>query len=92
MKDLSRRHKIAIITSLHQPNNNLLNMFDKLYVLAKGGTNIYFGSPNHLSSTLSQCRITLNEKERPIEKLINISAKGINDRNFKILNEKTKVF
>ncbi|CAG2109986.1 unnamed protein product [Medioppia subpectinata] len=37
LKALSRRHEMTIIASIHQPNNDLFNMFDNIYVLAKGG-------------------------------------------------------
>ncbi|CAG2105620.1 unnamed protein product [Medioppia subpectinata] len=37
LKLLSRTHEMTIIASIHQPNNDLLHMFDNIYVLAKGG-------------------------------------------------------
>ena len=40
-KCLSKEHNISIITSIHQPNLELLMYFDMLYVLAKGGLTVY---------------------------------------------------
>ncbi|CAG2112213.1 unnamed protein product [Medioppia subpectinata] len=39
-KKLSQRHSLTIITSIHQPNLEILMLFDSLYVLAKGGLTV----------------------------------------------------
>ncbi|CAG2119793.1 unnamed protein product, partial [Medioppia subpectinata] len=45
LRELSERHRMAIVTSIHQPNSLLLSMFDQLYVLSKGGHCVFAGRP-----------------------------------------------
>jgi len=56
-------------------------LFDMLYVLAKGGLNVYSGRPQHLRSHLNECNIYCNENQIPIEILMKLSANGANDEN-----------
>ncbi|XP_054152528.1 ATP-binding cassette sub-family G member 1-like [Oppia nitens] len=87
---LSKTHNIAIIVSIHQPNNDLFKMFDNIYVLAKGGHTIYDGSPQQMKHYLTDCGIDLNENEVPIEVMLKISSEGINSSNAIKLLEKVK--
>jgi hypothetical protein len=66
-------------------------MFDKLYVLAKGGICVYSGLPQDLSSHLRECDIVCNEFEIPVEILLKLSSKGLIDPNIVKLAEKTSV-
>jgi hypothetical protein len=72
---VSALHNIAIVTSIHQPNNDLIMTFDKLYVLAKGGFCVYEGSPKYLEFHLSKAEITCSQYQIPIEVLIRICSK-----------------
>ena len=45
---LTATHDIAIVASIHQPNTEILMLFDQLYVLARGGVCIYSGAPDKL--------------------------------------------
>ena len=67
-------HRIAVVTSIHQPNNEIIMKFDKLYVLAKGGICIYEGPPRSLPAHLASANIVLNDDQVPIEVLIKISS------------------
>src|ERR1700712_2039361 len=64
-------------------------MFDKLYVLAKGGVCVYSGTPQQLPNHLRECNIICNENQVPIETLITIGAKGIEDNKVIELRDKT---
>ncbi|CAG2112212.1 unnamed protein product [Medioppia subpectinata] len=88
-KKLSQRHSLTIITSIHQPNLEILMLFDSLYVLAKGGLTVYSGPPKHLSLHLQQCNITYNREQIPIEVLMKIAAKGFTDQKVIELSDKT---
>ena len=66
---LKIEHRMTIIVSIHQPNQRLLDMFDNIYVLAKGGVNVYSGHPNDLKTYLLNCGINC-QNELPIEALI----------------------
>ncbi|CAG2178136.1 unnamed protein product, partial [Oppiella nova] len=57
LKQLSRKHNISVIVSIHQPNNDLFHMFDNIYVLAKGGHCLYDGVPKQLRQHLMDCYI-----------------------------------
>ena len=78
LKFVTQRHRISVVTSIHQPNNEIIMKFDKLYVLAKGGVCIYDGPPRGLALHLSQVGITLNTDQVPIEVLIKVSSKSDN--------------
>ena len=63
-------------------------MFDKLYVLAKGGICVYSGPPQQLNTHLSECGIICNEFQTPIEVLLKYSCIGIEDKNvFNLVNK-----
>jgi len=59
LKGLVVKNRISIVTTIHQPNSDILQMFDKLYVLAKGGVCVYSGTPQHLDRYLMDCNILL---------------------------------
>ncbi|XP_054152568.1 uncharacterized protein LOC128951345 [Oppia nitens] len=88
LQSLSKTHNIAIIVSIHQPNNDLLKMFDNIYVLAKGGHTIYDGSPQQMKHYLTDCGINFNKNEVPIEVMLKISSQGIQSLNVMKLTEK----
>lgn len=76
LKFLAEKHKISIVLTIHQPNSDILMMFEKLYVIAKGGKCIYFGPPNQLDKHLINSNINRKDIEIPIEVLIKMGAKG----------------
>ncbi|CAG2101076.1 unnamed protein product, partial [Medioppia subpectinata] len=80
-KRLSRKHNVSIIASIHQPNLEILMLFDMLYILAKEGVAVYSGPPRGLRSHLSQCNIQCDENQIPIEVIIKLSANGSSDEN-----------
>jgi len=53
-------------------------MFDKLYVLAKGGVCVYSGPPKELSSHLSECGVFCTEFA--VEVLLKVASKDIDDQ------------
>jgi ABC-type multidrug transport system ATPase subunit len=96
LKVLSRKHKILIITSIHQPNNDILMLFDKIYVLSKGGICVYFGSPQNINSYLKECDIKCQEFQKPIEVLLRHVCNGVkNEQVIKLsrnaLKQKEKI-
>ncbi|CAG2114195.1 unnamed protein product, partial [Medioppia subpectinata] len=90
LRQLSRKNNMSIITSIHQPNNDLFNMFDNIYVLANGGVCLYSGVPHGLRQRLSDCQIECNENQVPIEVLITLSFNGLMDTNVITLCDKTR--
>ena len=60
--------------SIHQPNVEVLDMFDNLYVLSKGGVNVYSGPPRNLRQHLIECHIDCNVNEIAIEKILKVCA------------------
>lgn len=77
------------MTSIHQPNSDVLMMFDQLYVLAKGGFCVFEGSPKELSLHLSECGIECNEYQIPIEVLFKI-ASARDERVLKLVNKESQ--
>ena len=86
---VSQTHNLSIITSIHQPNLEILMKFDRLYVLAKGGVSIFSGRPQQLRNHLSECQITCSEHQIPIEILMKIGANGYTDQTVIRLSDKT---
>ena len=66
---------MTTIVSIHQPNNDLFQMFDNIYVLAKGGVCVYSGPPSSLRQHLIDCEIECNKNQIPIEVMLEISTK-----------------
>ena len=49
-------------------------MFDNLYVLSKGGVNVFSSAPQSLRQYMNNCHIDLNDNEIAIEKLLKVCA------------------
>ena len=84
LKNLARHHSIAIVTSIHQPNIDVLILFDQLYVLATGGQCVYNGHPSVLKQHLVECQIPLMDYQVPIEELIKVAS---NNSNHDLVNK-----
>src|SRR5699024_1643313 len=54
LANLASSHQMAIIVSIHVPNDAILKLFDKLYILAKGGVCVYSGAPALIRSHLEE--------------------------------------
>ena len=89
IRDLALKHKICIICSIHQPNSDIMEALDKLYVLAKGGVCVYEGIPQSLPQHMRECDIVCNAYQVPIEHLVTIGAKGIEDNQVLSLVNRT---
>ena len=87
---MSRKHNISFIISIHQPNVEVLDMFDNLYVLSKGGVNVYSGPPLLLRHHMNYCHIDCTDNEIPIEKLLKICANDSNHTSIVDMREKTQ--
>ena len=74
LKNLAKKYQLAIVTSIHQPNSDVLMMFDKLYVLARGGRCVFDGETNQLKSHLEQCQVECLEWQVTIEELIKVAS------------------
>lgn len=92
LRKLARLHNLCIITSIHQPNTDVLMMFDDVYVLAKGGVCVYAGHPNEIRQHLSQCSTSndIHKNSFPIEELIKYSCLDHTDYQVKNLVKATK--
>ena len=75
LKNLTENYQLAIVTSIHQPNSDVLMMFDKLYVLAKGGCCVFDGETTQLKDHLEQCKVECLDWQVPIEELIKLASK-----------------
>ena len=81
LKRLSRSHHMTVISSIHQPNQQLFYKFDSVYVLAKGGVCVYSGFPKNLRQHLNECRIDCNENLIPIEVLLKVCSEEKTSEN-----------
>lgn len=88
LKGLTVRHpQMTIVTSIHAPNDETLSLFDKLYVLAKGGVPVYEGPPGGIRMTFETvtCAKILSD-EPPIEALLKVACSGKFINKFFIYN------
>lgn len=46
---------MSVIVTIHQPQREVLDLFHRVYVMARGGRAIYEGSPSQLMPTLLEC-------------------------------------
>ena len=74
LKNLARNHSIAIVTSIHQPNTDVLMLFDQLYVLSNVGQCVYNGHSSYLKQHLIECQVSLLNYQVPIEQLIKVAS------------------
>ena len=91
MRGISLKYEMTTIVSIHQPNNDLFNMFDNIYVLAKGGVGVYLGPPSDLRQHLIDCQIECNRDQVPIEVMLKISTKEKENHMIENLVQKTKI-
>ena len=82
---------MTTIVSIHQPNNDLFQMFDNIYVLAKGGVCVYSGPPSSLRQHLIDCEIECNETQIPIEVMLDMSAKEKTNPKLQNLVQKSRI-
>ena len=64
--------------SIHQPNIEVLDLFDDLYVLSIAGVNVYSGPPQSLLQYMTDCHIDCSEDMIPIETLLKVCANDCN--------------
>ena len=78
---VDRHPDICIVASIHQPNTELLMMFNHCYVLARDGICIYSGKPAGIKEYLDQISVLESDRDRfPIEQLIKYSCSGGDNR------------
>ena len=79
LKKLATIHQMTVIVSIHVPSSDILQLFDKLYVLAKGGLCIYSNKPELIEKTLeNKLSLKIPETRPPVECLIKIACNGKN--------------
>lgn len=54
LKSIATKHPISIILTIHQPDIDVFNLFDHIYVIAQGGRAIYEGPPGGVVETLAR--------------------------------------
>ena len=89
LKDLTQRHEICVITSIHQPNNDILMMFDKVMVMSVGGHCIYGDRPKHIRQYLEECNAEISRHQLPIEAILKISSNDSKNPIIQKMIEKT---
>ncbi|XP_017478051.1 PREDICTED: ABC transporter G family member 3-like [Rhagoletis zephyria] len=77
LKTLCRVYSIAVIFSVGQVlDSDILAVFDKLYVLSRGGLCVYEGSVDHMSLYLREAEVAISSKiQTPMERLMKVASK-----------------
>lgn len=69
------QNQIAIILTIHQPNSDVFQQFNHVYVVAQGGKCIYEGSPGSIESVINRVGIRLpNSYYNPATMIVEIAA------------------
>ncbi|KAH9506037.1 ABC protein, sub ABCG [Dermatophagoides farinae] len=90
LQRLSTQNGITVLVSIHAPSSDILDMFDQLYIIAKGGVCIYSDQPGGLRSHLNQITgIALNGDDSPIQEYLRIASNGINDEQVRKLTQES---
>ncbi|XP_054164304.1 uncharacterized protein LOC128961998 [Oppia nitens] len=77
---LAKRHRLSIITSIHQPNMDIIELYDQLYILAKGGITVYSGRASGIGEHLHRCMIDYcPHSQIALEVIVRQAANGPND-------------
>ncbi|XP_075585835.1 uncharacterized protein LOC124495078 isoform X2 [Dermatophagoides farinae] len=72
-------NRLTILVSIHTPNSDIMSLFDKVFILAKGGVCIYSGPPNDLRNYLKQkIDDEFDTEKPPIEEYLDIACEGFN--------------
>lgn len=77
LKRVASAHSLTILVSIHQPTQAILDKFNQIFILARGGVSIYNGSPNDLGQFIHHQipeLLTANTDNTPIELLIRASC------------------
>ncbi|OTF80231.1 hypothetical protein BLA29_005382, partial [Euroglyphus maynei] len=103
LRKLANRYRMTVAVSIHTPNAEIVEMFDKLYILARGGVCIYSGTPSMLQENLRQQLNPSsdinpsvieekddNQHERPpIEQYLKIACNGLESDSVRLLADRT---
>jgi len=80
LQNLARTFNTTVVASIHTPNHEIVSLFHKLYVLAKGGLCIYSGPPGSIQQFLeSEIQLHIREQQPPVEALLRVACNGIRD-------------
>ena len=91
LKNYCKTQNICLICTLHQTSSEVLSMIDYLYVLAKGGHNVFWGPTHQLRQYLKDYGIMCSDVNRvPIETLVRLSAEGLPDIRIVKMKYKTE--
>ena len=89
LKELSVNNGISVVTSIHQPNHEIISQFDKLYVMCVGGQCVYDGTPNNLSAQMQRFGSFLewvsNDNNESIELLIKMCSRNDSQENQRMI-------
>ena len=89
LKQLVVQQNICLVITIHQPNSDIMDMFDNMYVLSKGGHCVYSGLPKDLFDSMADSGILCDENQVPIETLITIGSKSGEDHRIVEMRMKT---
>lgn len=83
---------LTIVTSIHSPNDEILNLFHRLYILAKGGVAIYADRPENLRRTLTkQLQVEVPAQHPPIEVILGLACNGTDDNTVSKMSNTTRI-
>lgn len=74
LQKLCRTHHIAIVATIHQPSFKLVELFDQLYIISKGGKCVFFGKPRNLKGHLKEFQVKCPEGHNPADIAIDYAA------------------
>ncbi|KAH7637213.1 uncharacterized protein LOC124495078 isoform X3 [Dermatophagoides farinae] len=92
LRKLAGNNRLTILVSIHTPNSDIMSLFDKVFVLAKGGVCIYSGPPNDLRNNLKQkIDDEFDTEKPPIEEYLDIACEAIGSEIVRKLTDSTLI-
>ncbi|RWS25431.1 ABC transporter sub-family G-like protein 1 [Leptotrombidium deliense] len=83
LKLTTSKPQIAVMATIHQPSYKVLNMFHKLYIIAKNGDCVYEGKPENLVNHIEQFGVVCPLNYNPAELMIEIACGDHGERVIK---------
>lgn len=92
LRDLARLspNPMAIIVTIHQPQREVFDLFNHVYILAVGGRCIYEGRPSQSIKTINECSGGLHfdaDQYNPASYLVEIASAEFGDKPIEALVE-----
>ena len=91
LKNYCKTQNICVICTIHQSNSEVTSIIDFLFILTKGGHNVFWGPTIELKQYLEVYGILTSDANLvPIETFVRLSAEGLRDIRLVNMKDNTR--